>query len=221
MNIVLMVVSSTALVTGGVTLSSNQNIPVSNAMSQQVKAPQTAEIVQGGGNCPNYNLQFDTFAHSVVFDQTCEPRGLSSSIDLYGDGNEHVVGCSFMTGGKPLRGTVQDYPGRVSRLLPGSNPPELYTEIVITLDPMVVTYEGGFPHGSASYQIYSWGLIDMNGDGQRDMLVRGTTTTNGVEYFYIENVTNNPVACASDLDDDGDTDVADLLALMAGWGPCS
>jgi hypothetical protein len=41
------------------------------------------------------------------------------------------------------------------------------------------------------------------------------------DIFYVPNISTPPgVACATDVNNDGNTDTSDILALLAGWGPC-
>ncbi len=57
---------------------------------------------------------------------------------------------------------------------------------------------------------------DMNSDGFPDIIVVHDAAS---PVIYI-NQLGPATACASDLNDDGTTDVTDLLFVVSEWGPC-
>jgi hypothetical protein len=59
---------------------------------------------------------------------------------------------------------------------------------------------------------------DFNNDGFPDIII-GSRFGNSPPIIYI-NQLGPATACASDLNDDGTTDVTDLLFVVSEWGPC-
>ena len=65
----------------------------------------------------------------------------------------------------------------------------------------------------------------MTGDGLVDaIIILETVDDMGMVtqlQYYVENISApKGVACATDVNNDGNTDTSDMLALIAGWGPC-
>ncbi len=88
---------------------------------------------------------------------------------------------------------------------------------ILNLDPSVMSYE--IPPQGTSFKLELVGFFDMTRDGLPDAIVQ--LSGGGNTYFYIENISEPPaVACATDINNDGSTNVDDLLALVGNWGPC-
>ena len=69
------------------------------------------------------------------------------------------------------------------------------------------------------------GYTDATGDGQPDLIGTLTWFVDGpvgslAMYFYLENTSTPQLACASDIDDNGEVDFADILQVIVNWGPC-
>jgi len=79
------------------------------------------------------------------------------------------------------------------------------------------------PPNSNMIYIYDVAVGDSNGDGWPDIVipVYGTQQWSG-DYgiLVLLNQGNGSFACATDINDDGTTDVVDLLEVVSEWGPC-
>ena len=86
-----------------------------------------------------------------------------------------------------------------------------------------------------TYTDYTWdelstirlgGFFDVTGDGLLDAIIfiggcDPAAPCDPLGVFYVPNISTPPgVACATDVNDDGTTDTSDILAIIAGWGPC-
>jgi hypothetical protein len=95
---------------------------------------------------------------------------------------------------------------------------------LLNLDPGVMSYIGtDFPDYTP---IYLSDFIDVTGDGLLDAIIVARVwdndQTNQTEVpFYVINTSTPPVvACETDINHDGMTDVTDMLAIIGAWGSC-
>jgi len=95
---------------------------------------------------------------------------------------------------------------------------------LLGLDPSVMTYVDLTIPPAEMVDIWVTDFIDVTGDGLLDaiVVVRMMQMADYVDIpFYVINTSTPPaVACATDINSDGTTDVSDILALLSGWGPC-
>jgi hypothetical protein len=83
-----------------------------------------------------------------------------------------------------------------------------------------LVFESSGIEGWGDYRLMN--VEDFNNDGFPDILIAVDPYPPGSEptpLIYI-NQLGPATACASDLNDDGTTDVTDLLFVVSEWGPC-
>ena len=144
-------------------------------------------------------------------------------IDLNGDGRaESLYGITYswaywedpMDGCGCIREGGTDT--RVAR--GGSKVGTIELSALINLHPDSMTYEN-FSVGEF-YYIECRALFDVTGDGLVDAIIYAESDGNS-GWFYAENISEPPaVACATDINNDGSTNVSDLLMVVGNWGPC-
>jgi hypothetical protein len=105
-------------------------------------------------------------------------------------------------------------PACKTRYIPNSNPTAISHEIFLSLNPKNLIYEGSAQPLSTSLV----GYLDVTNDGKPDAIIKsGESQT---EVWFVENISEWPAACASDINNDDVTDVVDLLEVVGNWGPC-
>jgi len=220
MKLAIMLLGSTAFVAGGTTLTKNPSSQKHDVLSKQVHQVK-ASADRDSGDCDFATTPiFANVANIILTDSECTVGSFSSHADIYGNGNSINVFASYFTYYDPIDGLSEVWqPATATRLLPESGPPVFTSEIIIDLHPTVMGYEGGFPHGQQFYDLRTIGLTDINNDGKKDAIVVGSYSDNKY-YFYIENISDFPVACTTDVNSDGSTNVNDLLEVVGNWGPC-
>ncbi|MDP6379303.1 MAG: hypothetical protein QF885_06620, partial [Candidatus Thalassarchaeaceae archaeon] len=137
-------------------------------------------------------------------------------IDLNGDNApETIMSKSCLSEWENNRGRV---------LVAGKNPGTVDMLDLINIHPDAMIYTDYTWDGMT--QIYLLDFLDVTGDGLPDAIISigwcdPTMPCDPVGVFYVTNISTPPgVACASDVNSDGTTDVNDILALISGWGPC-
>ena len=90
--------------------------------------------------------------------------------------------------------------------------------ILLDAHPDTLLYEG-LTIGD-EFDVREIGYFDVTGDGLVDAILR-VHTNQTQEFYYVENISVPPgKACATDINDDGSTNVNDLLEVVGNWGPC-
>jgi hypothetical protein len=153
---------------------------------------------------------------------TCSGYGVSIKVDLNGDNApETIVQRSCWTD------SSTDNKGRV--IVAGESTGTVEMLNLLDLDPTTLTYTDHFPNpGPITYMIIDF--LDVTGDGLPDAIIgigcyqgAGGDGNGGMceSVYYVTNISTPPgVACATDVNNDDVTDTADILAILAGWGPC-
>jgi len=148
---------------------------------------------------------------------------LQMKVDLNGDGaSETVMGlsCAQFDSGMPEMSNKRN--GRVLVAGDKAGTVEMLDLLDVSLDNM--SYADFDDSGDgASFHLVDF--LDVTGDGLVDaIIILQTYDEMGSQIqvpYYVENIsTPKGVACATDVNNDGNTDTSDMLALIAGWGPC-
>ncbi len=109
----------------------------------------------------------------------------------------------------------------------GENVGVLNVYTILDLDPSVIDY--GEIVFENDFVIKCHALVDVTGDELLDAIISfktdnwdwGPSPNPQSYYFYLENIsTPEGVACDTDINNDGSTDVTDMLAIIGEWGPC-
>ncbi len=170
--------------------------------------------------CPPSGVFADT-AYQLVVD--CENVNWIASVshtpayrDLDGDGApEFIRGHAFAY--RMFEGPVNAW---ITYAMPshlvesGPSIGELHVTTLVDVKPNAMTY-AGYTVGD-TYDMRCVGFIDVTADGLVDAIIQ----VDGDLYFYAENILPPPVACTTDINSDGDTNIQDLLAVISAWGPC-
>ena len=152
-------------------------------------------------------------------DNFFDSPSLLTNIDLDGDGSEEMI-RSFSS-----FSDSNNNPGSVIQT--GSSIGTVKLTELIDLNPSSTAYTG-MQYGNTT-QCSLVGLFDVTGDGLPDAIVRvstyigeGTEAINIIKTYYVENI-STPVAlaCPSDLDNDGEVRVTDLLEAGRQTGECA
>ena len=69
-------------------------------------------------------------------------------------------------------------------------------------------------------QSFASGFFEVTDDGLADAIIAADAYSPNAQFFYVENISTPVVACVTDLNGDGETDIDDLLQVMGAWGPC-
>ena len=137
------------------------------------------------------------------------------TIDLDGDGTEELLRSDDWTPGKG----DGDAAVRCLRRVGGA----WNDEVLLLWDPAVTTYPWLVGEEGLDYLIVDpAGLLDCDGDGQRDLLVRTIHYPPGspgvTSYGYFRNQLPPPQsASAADINRDGVVNGADLTMLLVAW----
>ena len=225
MKFIVLFLGSTTLVAGGTAITSQQDVR-NNVIAHQ-RPYQEHRAASRGTDCPPVATPiFDNVAHPLFVENPDCRIGYLSDMDVDGDGiPETSEGWSesFDRMGGCSEFESYNYLDKKSRYVPGSNPPEVVTESYLDLNPDSMTYEGfDLVYG---YYIQNKGYLDVTNDGKPDAIIQAyiATECSGptvLQYFYVENISEWTAACATDINNDGSTNVTDLLAVVGNWGPC-
>ena len=225
MKFLVLILGSTTLVAGGTAITSQQD--ARNNVTAHQRPYQEHRASSRGTDCPPVAIPiFDNVAHPLFVENPDCSIGYLSDMDVDGDGIPDTSVGFFQK---------DDWSGDCSKFhsigsmdkksyyVPGSNPPEVVTESYLDLNPDSMTYEGF----DLIYTCYmnNNGYLDVTNDGKPDAIIRAYITTEcnepGVsQYFYVENISEWTAACATDINNDGSTNVTDLLAVVGNWGAC-
>ena len=166
-------------------------------------------------------------AHPLFLENPDCGLGYLADVDVDGDGVPETSEGSYQR--YDIMGDCSEYESYFemdvkTHYVPGSNPPVVVTASYLDLNPDSMTYEG--VDMLYDYNIFNRGYVDVTNDGKPDALImiRIQTECPGGEYvnqyFYVENISEAPASCVTDINNDGSTNVNDLLAVVGNWGPC-
>ena len=111
-----------------------------------------------------------------------------------------------------------------SVIVRGKNPGTVDMLNLLNLHPDAMTYTDYTWDELSTIRLVTF--FDVTGDGLVDAIIMIGDCIPGppcdpLGVFYVPNISTPPgVACATDVNDDGTTDTSDILAIIAGWGPC-
>ncbi len=139
-------------------------------------------------------------------------------VDLNGDNAPETI-TSFPSVG----GWEGDTQGSV--MVRGKNPGTVDMLNLLNIHPDAMTYTDYTWDETSPIRIISF--FDVTGDGLVDAIIMfggcdPAAPCDPLAVFYVPNISTPPgIACATDINNDDVTDTSDLLALIAGWGPCT
>ena len=141
-------------------------------------------------------------------------------IDLDGDGLEETITAM------PVHKTMDPWQNTDGKFIAsGDGFGTLQINDLLGLDPAVMTYVDLTIPPADMADIWVTDFIDVTGDGLLDaiVVVRMMQIADYVDIpFYVINTSTPPaVACATDVNNDGATNVNDMLAIISAWGPCT
>jgi len=135
-------------------------------------------------------------------------------IDLNGDNAPETIMS------KSCANEMQSNKGRV--MVGGESTGTVQMLDLLDIHPDAMTYTDYTWDGMMPFYIIDF--LDVTGDGLPDAIIqlgKWCDAPQTCDFFYVTNISTPPgVACATDVNSDGTTDVSDMLALIAGWGPC-
>jgi hypothetical protein len=225
MNYIVLILGSTTLVAGGTAITSQQDAR-NNVIAHQFLIQQNASHLRGEHRqvgvpeCEDAGI-FSDIAHPI--DLSCIPFGqnllfdvtTSHSLDLDGDGEAETI-----------IGDVNSYKNewgeyhRMSMVLHADDSTSFGARTLLSAHPDDLTYKG-IPDLGDYYESRRIGYLDVTGDGLVDVLLGVGISGGPIQYFYVENLSPPPTAaCTTDVNNDGSTNVNDLLAVVGNWGPC-
>ena len=229
MKFLVLILGSTTLVAGGTAITSQQDSR-NNVIANQ-RPYQEHRAASRGTDCqPVENPIFGNVAYPLeVAEGSCPLRwstGESLLPDADIDGNG-VIDISSATYWQDDFGT-SSFPSSIISFNLNTTPPQIISESVLILNPETINYTGldiiNYPFGVS---ILNLGYIDVTADGKPDALIEVGMQVDESDwdfsdkyYFYIENISEWTAACATDINNDGSTNVNDLLAVVDGWGVC-
>jgi len=227
MKILILVLGSTTLVAGGTAITSQQD--ASNNVTAHQRPYQEHRAASRGSDCqPVETPIFGPVAYELpIAIESCLWRNnrfafSQPEADIDGDGlfEPHGGVCFY----QPSTGKGTSYPCVKIRMV-NFDPPEIIGENFLSLHPNDITYDGiDFSKIKYNCVMRCVGYLDVNGSGKPDALIEFTIDEFGenqeIKLFYVENISEWPAACATDINNDGSTNVNDLLAVVGNWGPC-
>ncbi len=194
--------------------------PYSTCAESSCPAPCTSETFFSSNaypitlECGSYELQWG--------------NGMSLNsyrVDLNKSGSEEFIQVGSYYHFDPNMPSESNNKGLV--YLSGVDNVSIKLSLLLDLNPAVINYEGLEYDDNQYIAIQLASLFDITGDGLPDAVIQidaylSNEPGDSVRYFYyVENISTPPaVACATDVNSDGETDTADILALLSGWGPC-
>jgi len=216
MKVLVLILGSMTLIAGGVAMTSQQDTRSNLLTNQQIIQPEDTRLL--GSDCQWVETPiFDTVAHPLINATGCTFGGMGATkIDLDGDGIPEGIGDnSMITYSADL---LRDLPAKKVSYVANSNPPEIRSEIFISVNPKYLTYEEALRGTIQSAWVSGW--LDVTNDGKPDAIVLTNDGENVSRWWYVENISEWPAACASDLNSDGTVEVNDLMQIISDWGPC-
>ena len=227
MKFLVLILGSTTLVAGGTAITSQQD--VRNNMTTQ-RSHQEHRAASTHGDCVTVETTiFADIAYELqVANGSCYFRyssGGSFLPDADIDGDGHLESSTAFGSVDPAMPDDIYFGQSVRVRMRDTNPPEIISEGFLSLDPIDLEYNGvDFSKITSRYSMRHIGYLDVNEDGKPDALVELMFDEWGPnqEYkiFYVENISEWPAACASDLNSDGSVEVNDLMQIISDWGPC-
>lgn len=143
--------------------------------------------------------------------------------DLNGDNAPESI-MQTPSAGNNWEGNI--YTNKGLMMIQGENPGTVDVLNILDLSPDALTYSGYTWDGEVTATLIDF--LDVTGDGVLDAIIKINETFLPGEdpidpiYFYVTNISTPPgITCATDINNDDVTDTSDLLALIAGWGPCT
>ena len=229
MKFLVLFLGSTTLVAGGTVITAQQDVRNNVIAHQRPHQDHRATFRghDGAGDCPQVTTPiFDNVAHPLFLENPDCGLGYLADVDVDGDGVPETSDGYYQRW--DMMADCSEYEFQFSmdvktHYVPGSNPPVVVTESYLDLNPDSMTYEGvDMLYG---YYIYNRGYVDVTNDGKPDALLMTQIQTECIgeyvtQYFYVENISEAPASCATDINNDGSTNVNDLLAVVGNWGPC-
>ena len=227
MKFLILFLGSTGLVAGGTAITSQQSTRNNITPYQQA--------YQAGEDCPNVEPPiFDNVAYELFLENP-DCIGIDPNtrllrfpeVDIDGDGiDDAKPWCTFRITGAcaSLDVQLENFRGKRVRLVPNTTPPVLITEVYLDLNPKTISYVDLNLDFSFDFTIIHIGNLDVTGDGKPDAILylalQYCNKPIEKRYFYLENISDWPAACATDINNDGNTNVSDLLEVISRWGPC-
>ena len=140
--------------------------------------------------------------------------GYRDKLDLNGDNvPETIMAYSLVTDWQHTSGRI---------LVAGKITGAVEMLDLLNIHPDVMTYTDFSWDGMTQISLIDF--LDVTGDGLLDAIIiigADPAVPDPLGVFYVPNISTPPgVACATDVNDDGNTDTSDILAIIAGWGPC-
>ncbi len=192
-----------------------------NGFFDNVAYPLTVACQDGPTQYPGTDGATPGYYYCQTWDSTFYLR---IKVDLNGDGaSETVMGlsCASLDSAMPDKPSKRN--GRV--ILAGDEVGTVQMLDLLDVSPDNMYYENyGNWDGDETFHLVDF--LDVTGDSLLDAIVivqrNDPDTGNYVQVaYYVENIsTTEGVACATDINQDNVTDTTDILALIAGWGPC-
>ena len=229
MKFLVLILGSTTLVAGGTAITSQQDSR-NNVIANQ-RPYQEHRAASRGTDCqPVENPIFGNVAYPLeVAEGSCPFRGgaggsLVPDADIDGDGVIDISSAYYWQSDFES----SDYPSSIISFNLNTTPPQIISEAVLILNPETINYTGldiiNYPF---DFNIIHLGYIDVTADEKPDALIEVGMQVDESDwdfsdkyYFYIENISEWTAACATDINNDGSTNVNDLLAVVGNWGPC-
>jgi hypothetical protein len=228
----LLAIGGTSAISQNV-VTSNRTTPMTGLTEKRIEFERgiPERTLRSGYECYAEVSIFDTVAHPLVVnsDETCYWHIADADVD--GDGIlDTNLGYISRWCDECENGSCVSYStyGMTSTLVTvvGSTPPEINISTYLNMDSSVIDY--GFSDLPYGFELMHMGNLDVTGDGKPDAIIKAIVdwedTCQGYDqesyYFYVENISQWPVACETDINNDGSTNTNDLLAVVGNWGPC-
>jgi len=218
MKLLVLFLGSTTLVAGSTSITSQQDV---HADFTHLLPHQPANTRMVGDGCPWVEPPiFDTVAHPLIAND-CDNlwfsshSGVGNTIDLDGDGVPESMAGNVVRWELP---NGIDSPACKTRYVPNSNPTAISNEIFLSVNPKYLTYKGSAPKFYCSLV----GYLDVTNDGKPDAIISGEIGNGEWNdgLWFVENISDWPATCATDINSDGSTNVNDLLEVVGNWGSC-
>jgi hypothetical protein len=225
----LVIIGLSSLLTVGGTTAISQNASSQRPTKQfnMPTMPQHIRDLQNRGvECQSVdNPIFGTVALPLEVENMNCSLWQDIPVDLDGDGTFEDTYSFYSISDSCYDNYVWSQPATKIRYVEGSNPPAVISETFLNLNPDIIQYEGvDFP---GDFYISLEAYLDVTNDGKPDAIIRADWSEVACDYeisvfsyFYIENISQWGGVCATDINNDGSTNVNDLLAVVGNWGPC-
>jgi hypothetical protein len=227
MKFLVLILGSTTLVAGGTAITSPQD--ARNNVTAHQRPYQEHRAVSRGTDCQSVATPiFDNVAHPLVLQNSASCGNLWFGNDVDGDGVMETSECYFLR--TSCEANSSNTVDLILHYVPGSNPPEVIVESFLDLNPDSMNYVGAdgtaFDFSVYPVEISRRGYLDVTNDEKPDAIIQVKYQTDCgqgwpplIQYFYIKNIFTS-AACATDINNDGSTNVTDLLEVVGNWGAC-